>query len=133
MDQIQETNNSKAPKYFLYILGILIILGFVYVIYSAVGSGSGEYDAFAKCLTENGVKFYGAYWCLHCTNQKEMFGKSFKYLKSVECSLPNNAGQTKECSDADIKGYPTWEFKDGQRMSGKLSFEQLSQLSGCKL
>ena len=130
---MSETENSKAPKYFLYIFAILIILGLIYMVYSALAGGSGSYDSFAKCLTDNEVKFYGAYWCPHCTNQKEMFGKSFKYINSVECSLPNNAGQTKECTDAGIKGYPTWEFKDKQRMSGELSFEQLSQLSGCKL
>jgi len=26
---------------------------------------------FAKCLTENGAKMYGAYWCTHCENQKK--------------------------------------------------------------
>jgi len=93
----------------------------------------GKYDEFAKCLSEKGVKFYGAYWCPHCNNQKQMFGESFQYINSIECSLPNRAGQTAFCTQAGIRAYPTWEFGDGRRFEGELSFEQLSQYSGCKI
>ena len=92
-----------------------------------------NYDNFAKCLTDNGVKFYGAFWCPHCANQKEMFGKSFENIDYIECSLPDKSGQTQVCINAKIKAYPTWEFKDGLRIEGEQTLLQLSQKSGCKM
>ncbi|MBS3151916.1 hypothetical protein J4230_00745 [Candidatus Woesearchaeota archaeon] len=92
-----------------------------------------KYDNFAKCLTENGTKMYGAYWCSHCKNQKEMFGDSFKHINYIECSLPDGKGQTQECNQAGIRRYPTWEFKDSKRVERELPFEQLSQYSGCEI
>ena len=102
-------------------------------IISACSSGPSELDNFAKCLTENGVTMYGAYWCPHCQNQKEMFGKSFENIAYVECSLPNRAGQTQACKDAKINAYPTWEFRNGERIEGEVSLQGLSQKTGCRL
>ncbi|HIG98627.1 TPA: hypothetical protein HA231_04355 [Candidatus Woesearchaeota archaeon] len=93
----------------------------------------GQHDEFAKCLTEKGAMMYGAYWCQHCKNQKEMFGNSWKYVEYIECSLPNKAGRTEFCRKAGINGYPTWEFADGSRVSSEMSFEQLAGKSGCGL
>jgi len=76
----------------------------------AVPSGSAaNYDALAKCLTDKGVKMYGAYWCPHCQNQKKAFGDSFQYINYIECADGQN-GQTQICKDNGITGYPTWEF-----------------------
>ncbi|MBI4143546.1 hypothetical protein HY487_01535 [Candidatus Woesearchaeota archaeon] len=96
-------------------------------------TASAQYDSFAKCLSADGVKMYGAYWCPHCSSQKQMFGNSFKFINYIECSLPDRAGQTKACTDAKINAYPTWEFADGKRIEGELSFEQLSRNSNCKI
>jgi hypothetical protein len=93
----------------------------------------GKYDEFAKCLSENGVKMYGAYWCPHCNAQKQMFGNSWSQVNYVECSLPNKAGQTQVCTESGIKSYPTWEFQDGLRIEGEMPLEKISSLSGCKL
>jgi hypothetical protein len=95
-------------------------------------SQKAKVDVLAQCLTANGAKIYGAYWCPHCLDQKKEFGDSWKYVTYVECSLPDNAGETQACIDAGIRGYPTWEFADGRRVSGKLSFEQLASYSNCK-
>jgi len=95
--------------------------------------GSGKYDSFAQCLTDKGATFYGAYWCPHCANQKNLFGSSMKNVNYVECSLPNKAGQTEICIQKNITGYPTWEFADGNRTYGEQSFEKLSQKTGCAL
>lgn len=88
-------------------------------------------DDFAKCLTEKGAKFYGAYWCPHCTNQKDAFGSSIQYVKYLECAT--SSGQTIECDAAGIKSYPTWIFADGSRLSGELPFETLAAKTGCTL
>lgn len=116
------------------ILGIILLVVFILIVYSSVkGSDGGKYNAFAQCLTDGGVKMYGAYWCPHCQNQKKMFGSSWDNINYIECSLPNRAGQTDVCIAAEIQSYPTWEFADGSRAQGELTFEDLSLRSGCAL
>jgi hypothetical protein len=60
-------------------------------------------DDFAKCVTEKGWTMYGAVWCSHCKDQKELFGEAFQYIKYVEC--PDNI---QLCLDKGVNGYPTW-------------------------
>ena len=116
------------------ILAIVLILVVAAVAFVAVGqSGPGKYDSFAQCLSSSGVKMYGAYWCPHCNNQKQLFGSSWKYMDYVECSLPNRAGQTAVCREAGIEAYPTWALPDGSKMTGELSLQRLAQQSGCEL
>jgi thiol-disulfide isomerase/thioredoxin len=93
----------------------------------------GKYDSFAKCLGDRGAKFYGAFWCPHCQNQKAMFGKSAKFLPYVECSTPDGRGQLALCRDKKIEGYPTWEFEDGSRLSGEIPMSVLAEKTGCKI
>ncbi len=119
---------KKSNAYMIVGLVIIILLiGFTVVSFSA----PGKYDDFAKCLSEKGVKFYGAFWCSHCANQKAMFGKSFQYINYIECSEPDGAGQLPVCKDAGVKSYPTWEFANGTQQSGELSIQQLSERTGC--
>jgi hypothetical protein len=99
---------------------------------SADGKGPENLDAFAQCLGDSGAKMYGASWCSHCNDQKDMFGDSWEHVDYVECSGPLG-GQAAECVQAGIEGYPTWEFPDGGKKAGTLTFEQLSQFSGCPL
>jgi hypothetical protein len=107
---------------------------FLFMVIFLVGcTSTGQYDNFAKCLSQSGAKMYGAYWCPHCEDQKQMFGNSWQYVKYIECSLPNRGGQNEVCDQADIKAYPTWEFGDGSRQTGTLTPLQLSQLSHCTL
>lgn len=87
----------------------------------------GQYDDFAKCLTEKGVVMYGAEWCSHCKNQKKMFGSSFQYIDYVEC--PDNPSL---CNSEGITGYPTWKI-GGSLYSGERSLESLALRSGCTL
>ena len=116
------------------IVWIIIALAAVYGIYALVSNtgGSGKYDAFAQCLEEKGAKFYGAFWCSHCSEQKKLFGSSAKYLPYIECSTSNKQGQTSVCINANIQNYPTWEFADSSR-TGSLTLSELSQKTGCVL
>lgn len=93
----------------------------------------GKYDDFARCLKERNIKFYGAFWCPHCQNQKKLFGKSERYLPYIECSTVDGQGQLEICQKAKIRSYPTWEFADGKRVIGEISLEELSKRSGCQL
>ncbi len=90
------------------------------------------FDSFAQCLTDAGAKFYGAYWCPHCQDQKKLLQNS-KKLPYIECSTPDGKNQTQICIDAKITGYPTWDFADGTRLDGELTLEELSQKTNCAL
>ena len=112
-------------------ISILVIAGVVWLIMSP--TKPGKLDAFASCIKESGATYYGAFWCPNCKNQEALFGRSARLLPRVECSTPDGSGQLKVCQDADIKGYPTWDFANGTRESGTLSLERLSEATGCLL
>jgi len=114
-------------------LELVIVPIVVFALMSVKPVKAGKYDNLAQCLTDKGVKMYGAYWCSHCKTQKQMFGTSFEKINYIECSLAGGQGQTEECKEAGIEGYPTWEFGDGSRLSGEVSLEDLSEKSGCSL
>jgi len=109
-----------------------IIITLLFVISPKSGE-TKNLDDFAKCLTEKNAKMWGAYWCSHCQNQKKQFGNSWQYATYIECSLPDATGQTKECEDAGISAYPTWEFGDGERVQGEVTLQNLSEKTGCPL
>ena len=121
----------KKPLIGVILLFAVLIIGAISL--SPKETVPGKLDDFSKCLTEKKVKMWGAYWCPHCKNQKEEFGDSWEFVTYTECSLPGGSGQTKECKEAGIEGYPTWEFEDGERMSGEIPLEVLAEKSGCDL
>lgn len=113
---------------------VLIILGLIWLIKTpSQANKPGQFDAFAQCIADSGTKFYGAFWCPHCQDQKAEFGPSAKFLPYVECSTSDGRNQTQVCTDAGIQGYPTWVFPDGTRLEGGQSLEELSQKTDCPL
>ena len=59
-------------------LPAIIIAGAIVVVVGGIfllASRPGQYDNLAQCLTDKGAKFYGAFWCSHCQEQKAEFGK----------------------------------------------------------
>ncbi len=124
---------------FLLVIGLLILGTIVAVLLQSpsVPAGPGKYDTFAQCLKDKGAIFYGAFWCPHCQAQKELFGSSAKYLPYVECSTPDSQGQTQQCIDKKIEGYPTWELADGTRIPDEngagVTLETLSAKTSCPL
>jgi hypothetical protein len=114
------------------VVGIILLVGGIYWLITA-STGPGKYDTFAQCVKENGAVFYGAFWCPHCQNQKKMFGNSAQYLPYVECSTPDGNGQLATCTDKNIESYPTWEFSDGTRETGEVSFSKLAEKTSCQL
>jgi glutaredoxin len=83
-------------------------------------------------LTEKGIKESGACWCPNCANQKNLFGKSFKYVTYVECDARGTNAQPQLCKENNIKGYPTWII-NGTFVEGTQSLEELSRLSDCNI
>jgi uncharacterized membrane protein/glutaredoxin len=83
----------------------------------------------ADHLTKIDAKFYGASWCPHCKEQKEMFGASAKRLPYVECSPGGpQAPVANACKQADVKSYPTWVV-NGERVTGTQPIETLAKMS----
>lgn len=125
---------SKQSSYYLYGAAVLVVVGLVvFAANNTVGEDElSPYDEFAQCLTTSGVTMYGAWWCPHCENQKELFGSAFDSMNYVECSTAART-MNQTCKDAGIEGYPTWEFGDGSRLSGEQTMRTLADKSGCVL
>ena len=131
-DKINKEKSKKLIKKILFIAIPLIIVAVL--IYAGISSSSkpGKYDDFAKCLTENDIKEYGAFWCPKCAEQKKMFGKSFNYITYIECDARGPNPQPELCQKEGIRGYPTWII-NGTKLEGVQSLQTLSQYSGCSL
>lgn len=86
-----------------------------------------ELNTFAQCLTDQGVIMYGTEWCPHCRNQKELFGSAFEHINYIDCEA-----NTKACTDAGIRGYPTWII-NGKEFPGEQSLTSLATRTGCTI
>ena len=73
---------------------------------------------------------YGAYWCPHCYDQKQLFGKeAAKEIPYIECAPDGQNSQTSLCqSIPEIEGFPTWNV-NGQFLAGAQSLETLATAS----
>jgi histidinol phosphatase-like enzyme len=115
------------------ILVILFVVGGIaYGRYQEKNAANDPRYALAQCLTDKGVKFYGAYWCPHCQQQKKLFGGAMKNVTYVECAVPGDGGQTQACKDAGIESYPTWVFPDGSKTTGEQQLKDLGDKVGCE-
>jgi hypothetical protein len=123
---------QTKTKFIIFIVLVVVIISGLGIYFSLKPQAPGKLDEFAQCLDASGAKFYGAFWCPHCQDQKTDFGSSKKYLPYIECSNPDNT-QTQICIDKKIEGYPTWIFKDGSILNGRLSLETLAEKTQCVL
>jgi uncharacterized membrane protein len=96
----------------------------------AITTTSGPAEiSLARHLTAIGAKEYGAYWCPHCYDQKQLFGKqAFAILNYIECAPDGKNSQTQLCEKAGIKGFPTWEI-NGEFYPGLQPLKKLAELS----
>jgi uncharacterized membrane protein/glutaredoxin len=97
------------------------------------GNAPGPEDPWVRGLAEHlsksDAKFYGASWCPHCNEQKNLFGSSTKRIPYVECSPGGpNAPQAQVCKEKGIQNYPTWII-NGQRYTGVQPLDNLAQMS----
>lgn len=86
----------------------------------------------AKHLSSIGAVMYGAYWCPHCSRQKEMFGReAWSYIQYVECSTQGYKANVSMCMQQHIDGYPIWKIpKTGQVLgSGEMTLDALARVS----
>jgi len=85
----------------------------------------------AQHLQSLNARMFGAYWCPHCHDQKQLFGEqAFKLITYVECAPDGSRAQPDLCASyPEITGYPTWEI-GGEFYSGRQTLEQLADISG---
>jgi uncharacterized membrane protein len=89
-------------------------------------------QALASHLERSGAKFYGAFWCPTCQEQKRLFGPSAKRLPYVECTPDGSKGVlARACIEENISGYPTWIIR-GRRYPQLLDVEELARYSRFK-
>lgn len=113
------------------------VVALLFLHYSgAFDPAAGPEDPYLKSLAihlhDSGAKFYGAYWCPHCQQQKEAFGASAKRLPYVECTPAGPKGpRDTDCLTAEIAGYPTWIIGE-RRIERAIAPAQLAVLSKFK-
>ncbi len=92
-------------------------------------SGAAEI-ALANHLKQVGAKMYGAFWCPHCHEQKQLFGQeASQQIDYIECDPKGKKPKPELCEAAKVEGFPTWKIK-GKSVSGTQSLEELSDMSG---
>ena len=134
--QAQRLGTPQGPgnwtRRAIWAVAIVIALGVAYYLGERT---QHKYDGFARCLTDRGVKMYGAWWCPHCQDQKEKFEKSFEYVPYIECGVKGDThAETQICKDADIHHFPTWQFPPtGERVERVFALEELRDRTGCAL
>jgi hypothetical protein len=122
--------SSPARK---IVIAVLIAAAFATAMYLGLRKRGSRLDSFAQCLAVKQAKMYGAYWCPHCAEQKEMFESSFRYVLYVECGVRGSRDEAAVCKDAGIKHFPTWQFADGERREGTQPLPTLGTKTGCPL
>ena len=123
----QKTSILQNPWTYVISIAVIGLILFVGLNLTGNAIGSGEYDAFATCLTDAGAVMYGTDWCSHCKAQKEMFGSSFENINFVDCD-----SNKESCDAAFVTGYPTWVI-GGQKYAGRQELSRLASLTGCEL
>lgn len=92
-------------------------------------SGPSE-EALAKHLAEIGATKFGAWWCPHCFDQRQLFGKkASKTVTYVECSPDGLDAQPDVCSTSGVQSYPSWEI-NGEIYAGTQELQELAEASG---
>ena len=96
-----------------------------------------DHIAFAQAIAdgpdgpggEPGATFFGAHWCPHCTDQKELFQDGQSFLPFVEVTNPDRT-PNEIAIENNITTFPTWEFPDGSRLTGLQDLQTLASRTG---
>lgn len=87
---------------------------------------------FARFLSKNNIVMYSAYWCPHCHDQKQLFGKlAVEQLNIVECAKDGVNNNYALCQKKEIDGFPSWEIKN-EIYSGVRDLKELAEIAEYK-
>ncbi|HEY9763265.1 MAG TPA: hypothetical protein V6D07_12120 [Trichocoleus sp.] len=126
LSKVRETRVSYRLGIGVFALTMAFIVGCTN---PASQANSQSYEIqLANHLKASGATMYGAYWCPHCAEQKELFDGAAAQLPYVECDASGENPQPQLCKEKGIQGYPTWEIS-GQLYPGTRSLDELAQLS----
>lgn len=119
---------------FIGTFAALVVAGLMHADASGVLRAGGVVDPDLKRLAEHlearGDVFYGASWCPHCQQQKDVFGAAAEFLPYVECAPHGPRGpRATACQLAEIRNYPTWMI-DGRKVERLMPPELLAKLTG---
>eukprot|EP00548_Thalassiothrix_antarctica_P003535 CAMPEP_0194142718 /NCGR_PEP_ID=MMETSP0152-20130528/11939_1 /TAXON_ID=1049557 /ORGANISM="Thalassiothrix antarctica, Strain L6-D1" /LENGTH=311 /DNA_ID=CAMNT_0038841781 /DNA_START=355 /DNA_END=1290 /DNA_ORIENTATION=- len=83
----------------------------------------------SKTLKSMDATMYGAFWCSHCNEQKQAFGKEAftTNIQYVECSKDGLNQKSNLCKKEKIPGYPTWVI-DGKQYPGEKDLDELQSI-----
>lgn len=129
----KERTKKKTKKYLTWLIVLIVIISIPSWLLYNNPKKPGKYDDFALCLEEVGAKFYGAFWCSNCGEQKRLFGKSQRLLPYIECDERGADAKPQLCKEMGINAYPTWIFNDTNRLQGVQSLSTLARLTNCQL
>jgi glutaredoxin len=121
----------KKKNLKLAVIGIVVLSILISSISYLTSQEDPAISELAQCLTYNDATMYGAYWCGHCSDQKKLFGNSFKYIDYVECDERGDNPQPERCQIDGITSYPTWKI-NSQTLSGIRSLKQLAEVAECE-
>ena len=112
---------------------IVLVLGlhlhFTGIFDPAAGPEDPYLKALASHLQDSGARFYGAFWCRACREQKALFAASVERLPYVECTPAGRGGPlAAACAVQNVRQYPTW-IVGGQRLTGVVDVERLARAS----
>jgi hypothetical protein len=110
---------------------VVAIVGGAFVFAGGPAPATPYQQALARHLAESRAVFYGAYWCPHCHEQKELFGGAAESLPYVECDPKGTNPQPLRCEQAGVRVFPTWVV-GAERREGVQPLEELARLSGFK-
>ncbi len=118
---------KKRLRKYLLVSGIILAVTILaYTIYFRFQL-PGQYDNFAKCLTEKGAVVYGNDFCSYTNKQLNWFDSSKKHLNYVKC-----VDNKELCDSKGITTTPTWEI-GGKTYAGVQDFKRLAEISGCPI
>jgi len=109
------------------LVGFVVVM--MHLVYSDLLGGREDprLQALATHLDESGARFYGAFWCSACQQQKRLFGASADRLPYVECTPDGRGGIVAQaCVVENVTQYPTWVI-DGRRYEGVLRPEEIAR------
>jgi len=84
----------------------------------------------ARDLVSLDAKMYGAYWCSHCNDQKQIMGREAMQLVTyVECAKEGKDSRKDLCKARDVPGFPTWDI-GGKLYPGEWGLDELEEIVG---
>jgi uncharacterized membrane protein len=87
-----------------------------------------EATSLAARLKKAGAQMYGAFWCSHCYDQKQIFGQEamaeFPYVECFPDGWKQGIEMAPACKAANLEGFPTWVI-GSEKLEGAKTLEEL--------